>query len=189
MLYTKCNKTNHMIDNCYFKHGFPSGYRNRNTKPSSDSKVTTNMDKQNIISKKYYQHFLQLLQQSKKYDQTLNLDKPSPVDTPYLISNIFNIGNDLNQFSMQILDSGASDNVCPHIKCFYDIRMIQSIHINFPNGNTLIANFSGTIFLNNNLHMHNAIFRPEFQFSLISISRPCRNFLYKLYFSHNSCHI
>lgn len=30
MLCSHCNRTNHTIDKCYFKHGFPPGYRNRN---------------------------------------------------------------------------------------------------------------------------------------------------------------
>ncbi|XP_058746538.1 uncharacterized protein LOC131619465 [Vicia villosa] len=41
MLCTNCSKTNHTIENCYFKHGFPLGYRSKNTKnPDSKSSAT-----------------------------------------------------------------------------------------------------------------------------------------------------
>lgn len=90
---------------------------------------------------------------------------------------------------MWILDSGTSDHVYLHIKYFSIIQMIQPIHIKFPNGNTLMDKFFGTIILDTCLHLHNVLFIPEFHFSLILISRPCRNFQYHIHFSHISCHI
>lgn len=82
---------------------------NKSTKPSPNSKATTTTDKQSIISKKDYQHLLHLLQQSKKNASTLNPNKHSPTNTPHLVLSIFNIGNDLNQSCIWILDSGALD--------------------------------------------------------------------------------
>lgn len=44
MLYTNCNKTNHTVETCYFKHGFPPGYRNKNPKPTLEAKPTSAPD-------------------------------------------------------------------------------------------------------------------------------------------------
>ncbi|XP_061376521.1 uncharacterized protein LOC133318537 [Gastrolobium bilobum] len=37
---TNCKKTNHTIDTCYFKHGFPQGYRTKNFQGSSNAAQT-----------------------------------------------------------------------------------------------------------------------------------------------------
>ncbi|XP_058772848.1 uncharacterized protein LOC131646939 [Vicia villosa] len=66
MVCTNCSKTNHTVDTCYFKHGFPPGYRNKNPKTTSEPKTSQPVDSAPNISKEDYQHLLQLLQQSRK---------------------------------------------------------------------------------------------------------------------------
>lgn len=38
MIWTNYHKTNHTVDNCYFKHDFPPGYHMNNTNPTYNSK-------------------------------------------------------------------------------------------------------------------------------------------------------
>ncbi|XP_058774358.1 uncharacterized protein LOC131648635 [Vicia villosa] len=95
MFCTNCHKTNHTIDTCYFKHGFPPGYRSNNSnKSTSDSKSSqppksTTDNKDTGISKEDYQHLVLLLQQSRKDNQTPKEDKA-------IISGIVPTGSMLN---------------------------------------------------------------------------------------------
>lgn len=66
MICTNCSKTNHIVETCYFNHGFPPRYQNKNTKSSLESKTTQAQDKEGFISKEDYQHLLILFQQSRK---------------------------------------------------------------------------------------------------------------------------
>lgn len=45
----------------------------------------------------------------------------------------------------------------PYQMFFFDIKIIHPIRIHFPNGNTLISNYTDTIILDYHLHMHNAL--------------------------------
>lgn len=107
--------------------------------------------------------------------------------TPF--QGFFNKGTYLNLSSMWILDSGASDHVCPYIKCFSKIKSIKPLHIHLPNRNIILANFSGTIILDPSLILLDVLYIPEFRFNLISISKLCHNYHYQIPFSRQSCHI
>lgn len=43
MICTYCNRTNHTVENCYFQHGFPPGYRSKNQNPVSQIAPSLNM--------------------------------------------------------------------------------------------------------------------------------------------------
>ncbi|KAI5400129.1 hypothetical protein KIW84_065164 [Lathyrus oleraceus] len=181
MICTHCNKTNHIVDGCYFKHDFPPGYyiktqaTRTNNNSQSDHKTSTpyvsNNGKQDFISREDYQHLTSLLQQSKKDAQKNTSDKNIIADSSHIVYNLINTSITFTNNSIWILDSGASDHVFPHIKCFYDIILIPPIYIHFPNVHTAVANFSGTIHLGTYLHLSNVLYLPEFNFSLISISK------------------
>ncbi|KAI5384936.1 hypothetical protein KIW84_071790 [Lathyrus oleraceus] len=89
MLCTNCSKTNHIVETCYFKHGFPPGYRNKNPKSSLESKTTPTQDKEGVISKEDYQHLLHLLHQSRKIHQhSKNYKVPNP-DNPIISGCVY----------------------------------------------------------------------------------------------------
>lgn len=118
MVRTNCSKTNHIMDTCYFKHGFPLGYRIKNPKNASKPKTSQPTDAVPNISKEDYQYLLQLLQQSRK-DQ--------PKYGKVVISGMINSGSNSNSPSIWILDSGASNHVCPDISCFADLVKINPV--------------------------------------------------------------
>lgn len=111
MLCTYCNRTNHTVDNCYFKHGFPPGYRTKNqstalqigsAQPYQTSKFDTHSgsakapsnDSSFSITREDYQHLLPLLHASKSDPgSTVNtLSKPPITETaPHVISSITNL--------------------------------------------------------------------------------------------------
>lgn len=80
MLCTHCKKTNHTVENCYFKFGFPPGYRTKEqasamttsndfTTSSPKTNATSSGSKSDLsshISREDYNHLLSFLQSNKK---------------------------------------------------------------------------------------------------------------------------
>lgn len=139
MLCTHCKKTNHTVDNCYFKYGFPPGYRTKEQTTtmniSHDSVVTAhkpppspagcNSDSPMQISKEDYNQLMALLHSSKKESNThshSSLAISNSEQPHHVVSSMSQSGNTLNSECFWILDSGASDHVCPHIKFFTSIH-------------------------------------------------------------------
>lgn len=48
MLCTYCNRSNHTVETCYFKHWFPPGYRSKNAS-SSTNLATINTDQNSSV--------------------------------------------------------------------------------------------------------------------------------------------
>ncbi|XP_058746419.1 uncharacterized protein LOC131619329 [Vicia villosa] len=113
MVSTNCHRTNYSMETCYFKHGFPPGYRNKSPKNDSESKPHQQSEKDGIISKEDYQYLLQLLRKSKK-DNSSTKTVSTTTHGPHIISGMVKTGSDLNSPTMWILDFGASDHVCTH---------------------------------------------------------------------------
>lgn len=120
MLCTHCKMTNHTVDNCYFKHEFPPGYRTRehasalqNLNEPSTAKPSTviltnnnsNSDHSLQVSREDYNHLMTLLHSSKKDNAIQNTD-PS-----HIVLSISHTGKIENLNSLWILDYGASDHV------------------------------------------------------------------------------
>jgi len=104
-----------------------------------------------------------------------------------MVSYINKSGNMLSSPSTWILDSGASDHVCPHLHCFTSLYKIQPISVSFPNGTTLISQYCGSIKFSEQFEINNVLFLPQFRISLIFISQLTKIVDCKLMFSCNSC--
>lgn len=98
-------------------------------------------------------------------------------------------GNTLNSECFWILDSGASDHVCPHIKFFTSIHMIKPISVKFPDGSTLFALYSRSIHFSEHLHLHDVLYIPQFHFNLISVYQLTRSLNCRVIFSYVFCGI
>ncbi|RHN38558.1 putative RNA-directed DNA polymerase [Medicago truncatula] len=205
MLCSNCNKTNHTVENCYFKHGFPPGYRSRNQldamkssfnnggqepkptpHPNNNRSVDSNTADNNLpLSRTEYQYLINLLKSFKLESST---GKSITNDTSsHMVSSIAKTGKSLYHPCIWILDSGASDHVCPFIQSFTTIFKIKPILVSFPNGNLLFASYAGSIHFSENLYLDNVLFLPEFHLSIISISQLTKNLNCLLIFSSNSC--
>nr|XP_027186068.1 uncharacterized protein LOC113784102 [Cicer arietinum] len=172
MLCTHCHKNNHTVDTCYYKHGFPSGYRNNqfaNSSSPNDSKNPSlsqplqQPDSNNHLSKEYYQILINLLHHSKSDSATFFATKNSISDQSNLIvSSISNTSFVSNHLSIWIMELGAFDHVCPFIKYFSSIKQIKPISIIFPNGSSILAHFPGHVYFTSNLYLQNVLFIPQF---------------------------
>lgn len=70
-----------------------------------------------------------------------------------------------------ILDSGASDHVCCTKEQFVEMRDINPIPIQLPNGMIIKAMNSGSVQLGPNILLKDVLYLTMFTFNLVSISR------------------
>jgi len=89
-------------------------------------------------------------------------------------------------FSSWILESGATDHICPFKSLFQNLKPISPIFIQLPNQNFVIAKFLGTIILGN-LILYNTLFVPEFYVQLILIPKLLNSTNCFMVFSQNTC--
>lgn len=158
MLCTHCKKTNHTVENCYFKFGFPSGYRtkeqasasamnisNDHTPPTQKSAihyVPTSIDNNVQLSREDYHNLMTLLHSSKKDSSTPSQAHHNNDSPHHVVSTLSQTGNILCSKFLWILDSGSSDHVCPHISHFSSIKNIKPLFVKFPDGSTILAIYS-----------------------------------------------
>lgn len=200
MLCTHCKKTNHTVENYYFKFGIPPGYRTKeqastmtiSNVPAATQKLATpqsgNSAEQSFhVSREEYNHLMHLLQSNKKDMGTTSTNNIDP--SLHMVSSLSQQGNTGNSNFFWILDSWASDHVCPHIKYFSSISIIKPISVKFPNGSTVLAFYSGSIHFSDKLYLDNVLYIPQFQFNLISVYQLTNSLKCKVVFSHGFCAI
>jgi len=191
-----CHRTNHTFDSCWTKHGVPQG-SNLHTKvhppplkPSAYASmvdiVSSTVDlcagkddkaeAQFGFSREQYEALLALIQQScNDFSSTATVvhqctTKPTGFVFPFSC----------------ILDSGATDHICPFKSLFQNLKPISPISIQLSNQNSVIAKFSGTIVLGN-LILHNTLFVPEFSVQLIFIRKLLNSTNCLMVFSQDTC--
>ena len=92
-------------------------------------------------------------------------------------------------FTSWILDSGATEDIFSSFTHFTSYHQINHFYVKLPNGNQVIANYSRTIFLNQNHIIGNVLYIPCFNFNLLSITKLIDNLSSVLTFDSNVCYI
>jgi len=95
----------------------------------------------------------------------------------------------ISSFNSWIIDSGATDHICSSLTYFTSYHQINPISIKLPNGNQVIANYSGSVFLNENHVIDNVLYIPCFTFNLLSVTKLIDKLSCFLTFDSNGCHI
>jgi len=108
---------------------------------------------------KQYQTLLALLQQAKSNDNVSSQVYVIPSNMTTQTCNDF-----ISSFSSWIIDSGATDHICSSLTYFTSYHQINHIFVKFPNGNEVIANYSGSVFLNQNHVIDDVLYIPCFTF-------------------------
>ncbi|KAL8108292.1 hypothetical protein AgCh_024661 [Apium graveolens] len=89
-----------------------------------------------------------------------------------------------------LLNSGATDHICPDITKFMDIKPVsEPTFITIPNGSKISVLNRGTVPLNDHIILHNVLHAPDFQFKLISVHRLCKDLQCNLVFSDEDCYV
>jgi len=97
--------------------------------------------------------------------------------------------NFFSSFSSWILDSGATDHICSSLTYFTSYHQINPIFVKLPNGNQFIANYSGSVSINQDHVLDNVLYIPNFTFNLLSIAKLIDNLSCVIIFYSNDCHI
>ncbi|XP_061337323.1 uncharacterized protein LOC133284338 [Gastrolobium bilobum] len=180
-LCTHCGRTNHTVETCYAKHGYPPGFKVRGRTVSAnaafldlieDADGTKDTDKVSITQQEY-QNFLDLMTQSKTdhagdaSSHTANFAQVQHAQVQHGSAFNVNSGKVLTQW---ILDTGATDHICSMSSLFSHFnKIIDPIAITLPNNQKVIAKYSGTVVLSEFLQLDNVLYVPEFQVNLISV--------------------
>ena len=72
---------------------------------------------------------------------------------------------------------------------FTSYHQINPISVKLPNGNQVIANYSGSVFLNQNHVIDNVLYIPNFTFNLLSVAKLIDNLSCVITFDSSGCHI
>ncbi|XP_061352794.1 uncharacterized protein LOC133297644 [Gastrolobium bilobum] len=165
---TYCKRTNHTIETCYLKHGFPPGYQTR--RPYVAAAAATNFvslefddsvhntdpepepESLNLaFSKEQHQEILELLQRSKL---------PHSSNMIQTHSSAFNIGNTVSGIKSNhwILDTGATDHMTYIFSNLSCVQSINPIHITLPNGTQITTTQSGTARISDSLVLKNVLY-------------------------------
>jgi len=127
---------------------------------------------------------LALLQQSRSSDNASNqiFVIPSNTTTHTVINFFFS-------FSSLILDSGATGHICLSLTHFISYHQINPIFVKLPNGNKVITNYSGSVFINQDHVLDNVLYIPNFTFNLLLVAKLIDNLSCVIIFYSNGCHI
>lgn len=129
------------------------------------------------------------LLKSSRSESSNNNKQPDANLNNHVVSSIHKLSNTLTLPSIWVLDSGASDHVCPHLHSFINLFKIKPISVCFPNSSNLLAYYCGTIQFSYQVTIHNVLFLPQFYLNLMSNSQLIKQLNCQLTFSPDSCYI
>ncbi|XP_058741158.1 uncharacterized protein LOC131613512 [Vicia villosa] len=164
-MWTHCGRTNHTVETCFTKHGYPLGYRNK-AKPqgtsSSNAKNVSTASPQDSatpsfgFTKEQYDSILTLLQQSKS-TPTVN----SFFTYPFVMNTHSNNINGKNPYLWN-LDTGATYHFSFDLSSFSTHKTIVPIHVSLSDCSQVIASISGTVDISPSFTLYNVLYVPSF---------------------------
>jgi len=97
--------------------------------------------------------------------------------------------NFISSFSSWIINSGASDHMCSSLTYFTSYHQINPIYVKLLKSNQVIANYSRSVFLNQNHVIDNVLYIPCFTLNLLSVAKWINKLSCVLTFNSNGSHI
>jgi len=183
------NRTNHTIETCYKKHGYPpnwgrgggNSFANANFVECEDVefKGSTSIGKNDengmMLTKDQYQNLIALLERS-------NIEAKGSANVMNASSSVANIGGKLfiNNASCKfddtrwIVDTGATHHTCHDLRWFTPYNEIKPISVTLPNKNIVDTCYKVNVRLFESLHIYNVLYLPQFAVNLISVSKLCK---------------
>jgi hypothetical protein len=196
---THCGMTNHVVDNCFKKYGYPPHWQQNSTVnnvatqgiteeeyPSENNEELPNeVDSGSLVfTPEQHKALLALLQGSSiAPSHSVNHLSSNPNLGTGIICSIQN-SQKLESF---ILDTGATDHVCFSIKFFQCLKRIKPITIKLPNGSSVTTCFVGSILFTSKFHLTDVLYIPDFSYNLISVPKLTLNLKCHLIFDNTTC--
>jgi hypothetical protein len=200
---TFCNKTNHTVDYCYQKHGFPNVNKQNsqvNASSSDVSEVNTSTGVSGLSQEKVDQ-LVALLQQanllpsaSTSTSSTVNNISASPqVSSSFVVpssntsAGIINTTSPLLSDSYWLIDSGANEHICCNLHLFSSYHAIPPAHVTLPNGSVVTVTHSGNIQFSPQFYLNNVLYSSSFKLNLMSVAKVCESLSCFFKFSPDQC--
>ncbi|XP_050211525.1 uncharacterized protein LOC126661707 [Mercurialis annua] len=214
MKCTYCGLTNHTIDKCYRKHGYPPGFQSKSKQAMSyanqvESVTSENTDNMNAgmhnltvddnamiqitpaeyeSLKQQAQNFISSNQPQSHHLNTISTSfKPIPDETGKL-RLICSVYTHLHK-NTWIVDSGATDNIICSLSSFHTYKKVSNVFVHLPNGQKIQVEHIGTIYLSKTFVLSNALHIPNFSFNLISTSQLTNTKRHYVLLYYNHCFI
>lgn len=175
---THYGRTNHTVETCFVKHGYPPGFKNK-AKASQSSPTDNSTSNNNFtgawtssaksfgFTQEKYHIILGLLQQSKLNPHpTTNAISSTPLSLTSKTSP-----SDGKPLTMRICDTRATDHITFILTSFMSYHTITPLFVLLPNGSTLMAHIYGSTHICANLTLHHVLYIPSFHINLISIPK------------------
>jgi hypothetical protein len=178
---TFCDKSGHTVDWCYKKHGNPNIRSNSNVNSvnsdGGDASPTANGSTELVgsssstgISQEKYDQLVTLLQQvnlipsstsglgsSSNHIHTTPTVESGHISPSTHLSLVHSVVSCSIQSNSQfwLIDSGANDHICSSLDWFSSYYRIKPIHVNLPNGNSVIVKYAGNVHFSSHLYLSN----------------------------------
>ncbi|KAK2437637.1 putative mitochondrial protein [Trifolium repens] len=197
-LCTYCGQTNHNVDSCWKKHGYPPHMQNSQVNGAANNCVNSNGDEEDTHSVNFdednhdtetgkfsftaaqHKALLALLQGS----NTLQSHSINHVTTNTGILCTIPFSSKSNHF---ILNTGATDHICFDLNFFQCMKQISPINLKLPNGSLVTTCFSGTVYFDQHFYLTDVLYFPNFSFNLISVPKLTLNLHCSLMFNDHKC--
>jgi len=197
---TFCKRTNHTVEFCYQKHGYPNSYKSISSANATNASSSGTTDIQPVnsaidnppltgLTQEHYNHLVSLLQQSQLLASGTTSSPPtsnhitsatsfSSSSVPHThtptppsgISIIFSCA--LSDSSHDwLLDSGANEHICSSLHYFTSYHPIKPVLVHLPNKTIVTMHHAGTVVFSPHFHITNVLYSPHFKVNLISIAK------------------
>ncbi|KAI5392589.1 hypothetical protein KIW84_077112 [Lathyrus oleraceus] len=194
---TDYGRTNHTIETCFLKHGYPPGFKGKGKlqNASSNSQSVSNVNAGSKVSQsgspmsffgftqEEYNNIMELLQQSK------TTPKANSISTSPFVLNSHSPNNNGKNPHLWILDTGATDHIGFNVALFISCKTIILVHVSLSDGSQVTASMSSSAFLSPALVLHNVLYIPNFHVNLLSIAKLVSSNYYYVHFNVDSCQI
>ncbi|XP_072056243.1 uncharacterized protein [Arachis hypogaea] len=215
---THCEKSRHIVDNCYKKHGYSPNFKPRFEKKSPVLNCITAADNPenendnfsvpqlvrgettiNEFIPEQREALLALLSKqdvphSHSVNQISAKANPSPykgrmVNILQFDSHVKALNISINKHKPCVIDTGATNHVSYTLVDFQNYFKVDPIIVKLPNGALTTSFIMGTVMFSDNLFLTNALFIPTFNFKLISVSKLTASLHCKMRFIDKACEI
>ncbi|KAF7834460.1 uncharacterized protein G2W53_009319 [Senna tora] len=174
-----CNKSGHMEDACFKKHGYPEWFEKYKTKKSGQNTTlaVTNGEGSSQSKGMDSSQIAQLIQMElKKLVSKKGGTEESPVNASYFADFAGNITLSSSTYiqgsDKWVIDSGASSHVTGNVHFLTDIRLVRGLNtVTLPDGSVKYVSSVGTVRLSDALQLKNVLFVPDFRYNLIFVSK------------------
>jgi hypothetical protein len=197
-----CNRTNHTVETCYQKHGFPpfnkpkpsanaSIHEASDVKPMNNVAEASSSSSSTGITQEQYTHLVSLLQQSNLTASATPASSNHVTSNPSTSAGI----NTISSYSLHVInpiwliDSGANEHICSSLQFFSDIHDIPPMNVNLPNGQTVSVNKVGSVHFSSDFHISHVLFSSQFKVNLISVSKLLQSLSCIVQFHKSGCMI